>query len=683
MDNKSNYKYLLSDLTALKGVGVKTTNLLKKKKINNIFDLLWKLPKSYTDRSLSSKIKDLRIGEVQTITIIPKKYSFPRVRNLPNRVLCSDETGEIDCIFFNSFEGYVRKILPIGKEITVSGKIGYFRNKYQLTNPKYLSEDSSLIKQKHNTYSLTDGITEKIYNKIINQIIENLPLLNEWHSKNILQKFDNISWNDAIKDLHKPENVGSYQKNFYQRLAFDEIFSTFLVNSEIRKKIKKIKKINKILNIEKQNEIINKLEFSLTNDQIKTLKEINNDLCSSTKMFRLLQGDVGSGKTIVSLLSALNTVNSGFQVALMAPTEILARQHYTLAKEIFPKNINIKLISGKSDYKSKKIILNELSKHKIDIIFGTHAIFQKKVNFKKLGLIIIDEQHKFGVNQRKRLSDKGGNNCDVLLMTATPIPRTLTMTMYGDMDLSIIREKPKSRKPIKTYSKLESKIDDVLKFIKKEIKLGHQIFWVCPLIEESKKIDHSSAVKKFEYLDKLFPNQVSLLHGKTDIEEKEIILNRFLKNEFKILVSTTIIEVGIDFPNANVIIIENANKFGLSQLHQLRGRVGRGDKESTCILMFKSNLSENAKKRINILKDTNDGFIISEEDMKIRGFGDILGFKQSGIKNFKLADPIHNNDLFLLAEKEMRRIEKSNENISKFKPLIKLYDRADIINDIA
>ena len=683
MDNKSNYKYLLSDLTALKGVGVKTTNLLKKKKINNIFDLLWKLPKSYTDRSLSSKIKDLRIGEVQTITIIPKKYSFPRVRNLPNRVLCSDETGEIDCIFFNSFEGYVRKILPIGKEITVSGKIGYFRNKYQLTNPKYLSEDSSLIKQKHNTYSLTDGITEKIYNKIINQIIENLPLLNEWHSKNILQKFDNISWNDAIKDLHKPENVGSYQKNFYQRLAFDEIFSTFLVNSEIRKKIKKIKKINKILNIKKQNEIINKLKFSLTNDQLKTLKEINNDLCSSTKMFRLLQGDVGSGKTIVSLLAALNTVNSGFQVALMAPTEILARQHYTLAKEIFPKNINIKLISGKSDYKSKKIILNELSKHKIDIIFGTHAIFQKKVNFKKLGLIIIDEQHKFGVNQRKRLSDKGGNNCDVLLMTATPIPRTLTMTMYGDMDLSIIREKPKSRKPIKTYSKLESKIDDVLKFIKKEIKLGHQIFWVCPLIEESKKIDHSSAVKKFEYLDKLFPNQVSLLHGKTDIEEKEIILNRFLKNEFKILVSTTIIEVGIDFPNANVIIIENANKFGLSQLHQLRGRVGRGDKESTCILMFKSNLSENAKKRINILKDTNDGFIISEEDMKIRGFGDILGFKQSGIKNFKLADPIHNNDLFLLAEKEMRRIEKSNENISKFKPLIKLYDRADIINDIA
>ena len=426
-----------------------------------------------------------------------------------------------------------------------------------------------------------------------------------------------------------------------------------------------------MLDLKKQNEIINNLDFILTNDQTKTLKEINADLCSSTKMFRLLQGDVGSGKTIVSLLSAINTINSGFQVAVMAPTEILARQHFNLAKKIFPKDLNISLITGKSDYKEKKDILNKLSKHKIDIIFSTHAIFQKKVIFKKLGLIIIDEQHKFGVNQRKKLSDKGGDDCDVLLMTATPIPRTLTMTMYGDMDISIIREKPKNRKPIKTYSKIENKIDDVIKFIKNEIKSGNQIFWVCPLIEESKKLDHSSAIKKFEYLKEIFPNEVSLLHGKTEIEEKEKILNKFLNNEFKILVSTTIIEVGIDFPNANTIIIENANKFGLSQLHQLRGRVGRGTKESTCILMFKSNLSENAKKRINILKNSNDGFKISEEDMKLRGFGDILGFKQSGIKNFKLADPIHNIDLFLLAEKEIKRIENSNEDISKFKPLVK------------
>ncbi len=683
MNNKTNYEYLLSDLSSLKGVGTKTKNLLKKKNINNLFDLLWKLPKSYTDRSLSSKIKDLKIGEMQTVTIIPQKYNFPRIRRLPNRVLCSDETGQIDCVFFNSYEGYIKKILPLGKEITVSGKIGHFRKKYQITNPKYVSEDSSLIKQTHNKYSLTEGISEKIYNKILNQIINDLPVLNEWHSKNILSNFKNISWNSSIKELHKPENIGNYKSNFYQRLAFDEIFSTFLVNSEIRKKIKRVKKKNKIINFNEQSKLINNLDFPLTNDQIKSLDEINKDLGSTNKMFRLLQGDVGSGKTIVSLIAALNTINSGFQVAFMAPTEILANQHFNLAKKIFTKNINIELITGKSEYRVKKEILKKLENNKIDIIFGTHAIFQKKVIFKKLGLIIIDEQHKFGVNQRKRLSDKGGIDCDVLLMTATPIPRTLTMTIYGDMDISIIREKPKNRKPIKTYSKLESKIEDVLKFISKQIKLGNQIFWVCPLIEESKKLDHSSAVLKFEYLKSKFPNQVSLLHGRTDLEEKNIILNDFLNNKFKILVSTTIIEVGIDFPNANVIIIENANKFGLSQLHQLRGRVGRGNKDSTCILMFKSNLSDNAKKRIKILKNSNDGFLISEEDMKLRGFGDILGFKQSGIKNFKLADPIHNSDLFILAEKEIKRIEKSNEDIRKFKPLMKLYDRADIINDIA
>ncbi len=683
MHIKSNYQYLLSDLSRLKGVGYKTTNLLKKKKINTIFDILWKLPKSYTDRSKSSKIKDLKIDENQTITIVPQKYLFPRIRNLPNRVICKDETGEIECVFFNSYEGYIKKILPIGKEITLSGKVKYFRNKYQLTNPKYISEDASLIKQKHNTYSLTEGISEKVYNKIISQILNLLPNFDEWHSKEIMKKFNYISWNNSIKELHKPENIGKFKDNFYQRLAFDEIFSTFLVNSEIRKKIKKIKKIKKLIDLESQNKIISNLEFSLTHDQKKTLNEINTDLCSSNKMFRLLQGDVGSGKTIVSLLASYNTIKSGFQVALMAPTEILARQHFILAKKIFSNKIKIELISGKSPYKEKKEILKKLSEHKIDLIFGTHAIFQKRVDYKKLGLIIIDEQHKFGVNQRKKLSDKGGKDCDILLMTATPIPRTLTMSIYGDMDISIINEKPKTRKPIKTYSKLENKIDEVVKFIKKEINLGNQIFWVCPLIEESKKIDHESAIQKFQYLKKIFPNKVSLLHGKTTLDEKEIILDKFLKKKFNILVSTTIIEVGIDFPNANVIVIENANKFGLSQLHQLRGRVGRGFKDSTCILMFKSNLSENAKKRINILKNSNDGFKISEEDMKLRGFGDILGFKQSGVKNFKLADPIHNHDLFLLAEKEIKKIESANQDIRKFKPLIKLYDRADIINDIA
>ena len=682
MSNKKNYNYLLSDLTKLKGVGNKIASLLKKKKVNTIFDLLWKLPKSYTDRTISSQVKDLKIGEIQTVNIIPYKYNFPRIRNLPNRVLCKDDTGLLDCIFFNSYEGYIKKILPLEKEITISGKVSFYKNKYQITNPKYISEDSSLIKTKHNQYSLTEGITEKLYNKIIKQIIKDLPNLEEWHSSQILKNFNNISWYDSINELHKPENIGKYKSSFYERLAFDEIFSSYLVHSEIRKKIKKIKKKKKIFDQKKQKEVIDNLDFKLTKDQINTLNEINKDLISNQKMFRLLQGDVGSGKTIVALIAALNVVESGFQVAVMAPTEILARQHFLLAKELFKSTLNIDLLSGKSVYKDRKRILNGLQDNSIDLIFGTHSIFQKKVEFKSLGLIIIDEQHKFGVNQRKKLSDKGGNDCDVLLMSATPIPRTLTMTIYGDMDLSIIKEKPKSRKEVKTYTKLETKIDDVIKFIKKEIDTGNQIFWVCPLIEESKKIDHSSVIKKFKYLDEIFPNKVGLLHGKTEKDEKETILNNFLKRKYDILVSTTIIEVGIDFPNANVIIIENSNKFGLSQLHQLRGRVGRGNKQSTCILMFKSTLTENAKKRLNILKNTNDGFKISEEDLKIRGYGDILGFKQSGLKTFKLADPILNENLFILAEKEIKRIENNNEDISKFKTLMKLYDQADIINDI-
>ena len=682
MKNTNNYDYLLSDLTKLTGVGKKTMAILKKKKINNIFDLLWRLPKSYTDRSLTSKINELHIGKIHTIRIIPTKYQFPRIRNLPNRVNCEDETGKIDCIFFNSYEGYVRKILPLNEEITLSGKITMFKDKYQITNPSYISKDSSLIETVHNKYSLTEGITEKSYNKIISQILKNLPILSEWHEDNILKKFGYESWNNSIIKLHDPINIANYKSNFYRRLAYDEILASFLVNSEIRKKIKKIKKISKIFTEKSHKNITNKLNFSLTNDQNASLRDINNDLNSKSKMFRLLQGDVGSGKTIVSFISALNVISSGFQVALMAPTEILARQHYTLAKKLFPKNISIELLSSKCSNIEKKRIIKELNENKISMVFGTHAIFQKKIIFANLGYIIIDEQHKFGVRQRKLLSDKGGDNCDVLLMSATPIPRTLTMSVYGDMDVSIIKEKPSNRKEVKTYSKLESKIHDVINFVKKEIKEGNQVFWVCPLIEESKKLDHQSSVSKYKYLNEIFPNKVALLHGKIDNEQKEEILNKFLNKEYLILVSTTIIEVGIDFPNANVIIIENANKFGLSQLHQLRGRVGRGTKQASCILMFKSNLSVNAKKRINILKNSNDGFEISEEDMKLRGFGDLLGFKQSGVKNFRLADPIQNEDLFLMAEKQIKKIELENINIDKYKALLKLYDQADIINDM-
>ncbi len=677
----SNYEYLLSDINKINGVGIKTAKLFKKKNINTVFDLLWSLPRDFIDRGDLRKINELQVGKIQTISIKVLKYNFPRIRNLPNRVICEDDTGKLECIFFNSYEGYIRKILPLNSNIIISGKIGFYKNRYQITNPTHISDNINSIKKIDTKYSLTEGLNEKKYNKIINEVLGNIPQLNEWLSEDICNKFNNITWKDAIIQLHDPRNVNK-KGDFYDRLVFDEIFSNFLINSNIRNTIKKTKKNKKKFNSDTFNEIKNKIDFELTTDQNKAIKEINDDLKSEQKMFRLLQGDVGSGKTIVALSSILNVIESKFQTALMAPTEILAQQHYKLTKKIFPKNIRVEILTSKTEYKIRKKIINRLENHSIDLLIGTHSLFQEKLNYKKLGLIVIDEQHKFGVKQRKKLSDKGGKNCDILVMSATPIPRTMIMTIFGDMDVSIIKKKPKNRKEIITLSKLENKIDEILLFSKKQIKNGNQIFWVCPLIDESKKIDHQSSIKRYEYLKKNFSNKVGILHGNIDKYEKEKILNEFLNKKIDILVSTTVIEVGIDFPNANVIIIENANKFGLSQLHQLRGRVGRGDKEAFCILMFKSNLSENAKKRIKILKASNDGFKISEEDMRLRGYGDLLGFKQSGLQSFRIADPILNEDLFLLAEKEVKRIESKNESIKKFMPLLKLYDRADILNDL-
>ena len=674
-------EYLLSNINNLNGIGLKTANLLKKKNINTIFDILWNLPRDFVDRSNTFKVNELEIGKIQTIKVLIKKYNFPRIRNLPNRVICEDNTGKIDCIFFNSYEGYIRKILPLNHEVTISGKINFYGNRYQIVNPTHISSNENSIKKIHNKYSLTEGLNEKKYQSIINEVLNNLPDLDEWLSEGILKEFDNISWKKSIFELHNPKNFNK-KGNFLRRLIFDEIFSNFLISSKIRKKIKKNKKVRKKFNDLPIRSIVNKINFKLTDDQVRSINDINNDLKSDKKMFRLLQGDVGSGKTIVSLIACSNVIQSNFQVAFMAPTEILATQHYNLAKKIFGSNIKIKILTGKIGFKDRKILLKDLKEGKIDLLIGTHALFQDKIKFNNLGLIIIDEQHKFGVKQRKKLSDKAGKNCDVLVMSATPIPRTMIMSIYGDMDTSIIKSKPRNRKEIKTYSKNENNISDIIKFVNKQIKNENQVFWVCPLIEESKKVDHQSSIKRYESLKKIFKSRVGLIHGGLDKNEKDKILFNFLNKKIDIIVSTTVIEVGIDFPNANLIIIENANKFGLSQLHQLRGRVGRGSKESFCILMYKTNLSENAKKRINILKSTNDGFKISEEDMRLRGYGDLLGFKQSGIKNFRLADPILHEDLFFLAEKEVKRIESQSENLNKYLPLLKLYDRADILNEI-
>jgi len=684
MNQSKIQNYLSENVSILKGVGIKIQKILKRKKIDKISDLLWSFPQGFTDRTNIKKLNNLEIGKITTVKILVKKHNFPRIRNLPNKVLCEDECGKIDIVFFNSREGYIRSILPLNKVVVVSGKINFFNKKYQMTNPQYIVPDSQedIVNKVIPKYSLTEGLTEKIYRKLIDQVLSSIKNINEWHDKDVLSKIGNVSWSNSIYQIHNNKNI-SLNNKYRRRLAYDEILSNHLVLSQVRKRVKRIKKVKKFFNKNFSKKVISSFKFKLTNDQIVAINEINSDIKSDYKMFRLLQGDVGSGKTIVAFVAAINVINSNWQVALMAPTEILAKQHFNLAIKVFKtSNIKIEFISGKTNLKDKNDILQRVANGEIDLLIGTHSLFQKKIKFKNLGLAIIDEQHKFGVRQRIELANKGGRDCDILLMSATPIPRSLILAFYGDMNVSKITEKPVNRKKTITLSKPEEKINEIILYTQKIIKSGHQVFWVCPLIEESKKLDYESAVNKFNYLSKKFPGKVGLIHGALDKDQKNVVLESFLKKDIKILVSTTVIEVGIDFPNANLIVIENSNKFGLSQLHQLRGRVGRGKEQATCILLYKKNLSENAKKRIKILKSSDDGFFISEADMKLRGFGDVLGYQQSGLKNFKLADPIQHRDLFDIADQNIKKIENNNFNIKKYDFLLKLFDKADIINEI-
>ena len=676
--------YFFQNVSSLEGVGNKLKTLLKKRGIEKISDFLWNLPQGFTDRTIIRKLDNLEIGKITTIKVQVIKYNFPRIRNLPNKIICGDDTGKIDIIYFNSKEGYIRKILPLNSFVVISGKVNFYKNRYQITNPSYVVplHKEDYVNKIIPKYSLTEGLTEKIYRKLIDQVLKKITNISEWHDEKILRKIGNKSWAESIINIHKNKS-DSINSKYYRRLAYDEILANLIVLSQVRKRIKKNKKESKSFDDHFSKKIINNFNFSLTSDQKRIIKEINDDLKSKYKMFRLLQGDVGSGKTIIALIAAANVIKSKYQVALMAPTEILARQHYNLTKKIFKSlNIKISLLTSNLDFKKKKIINNDLANGKINFLIGTHALFQKNIYFNRLGLAIIDEQHKFGVKQRIELSNKGGKNCDILLMSATPIPRTLILAIYGDMEVSRLIEKPINRKNIITLSKPEEKINEIIYFIKNQIVKGNQIFWVCPLIEESKKLDYSAAVKKYNFLSKLFPKKVGLIHGDLDKDQKNKILSDFLNKSISILVSTTVIEVGIDFPDANVIVIENSNKFGLSQLHQLRGRVGRGTEQGTCVLLYKKNLSENAKKRIKILKSSNDGFFIAEEDMKLRGFGDVLGYQQSGIKNFKLADPIHHEDLFKIADENIKDIELDKKNFKKYDFLLKIFDKVDIINQI-
>jgi ATP-dependent DNA helicase RecG len=543
----------------------------------------------------------------------------------------------------------LRQMLPTNENRLISGKLEYFRNTFQITHPTHVSalNNNKIIKSKEAVYSLTSGLNQKIMNKLTDQILNNLPNFNEWIENSILNKYKFKRWNEVVKNLHNPSDNNIKNKNLLRRrLAFDELLSHQLAigimrNFNQKKKGLKITSENKTLN-----KFYSNLDFQLTNSQNNVIKEILQDLGSSNQMIRLLQGDVGSGKTIVALISMIKVFESNFQSALMVPTTILAFQHYeNILNLLKDSKINVLVLTGKDKGKERKEKLDEIAKGKADIIIGTHALIQDTVKFNNLGLAVIDEQHRFGVYQRMVFNHKN-HKPNILVMSATPIPRTLTLAAYGDMKESKLIEKPLGRKPIITSSLSLKKENQLIDRIKEKIKnSSSKFYWVCPLIEESEELDLKAAEERYKILKKYFKNKVLLMHGRLSEIEKEEIMTKFKNEDYKILVSTTVIEVGVDIPSATTIVIEHAERFGLAQLHQLRGRVGRNDIQSYCILLHKDNIGEISKQRIDIMKQTNDGFKIAEEDLKIRGPGEILGKKQSGSPSFYVADLSFDYDL--------------------------------------
>ena len=684
---EKNFNFFFNPVSKVKGIGPKIKKLFNEKKIDTNIDLIFNFPYGLIDRTHCPKLNNLEIGKISTIFVKVKKHNFPRIRRLPNTVQCYDETGEINIVFFNSRENYIKEILPINGEVIISGKINFYKNKYQITNPDYVTSTNNeeKVTKIMPTYASLKGISNKTVNKIYENIIKDIPDVPEWHRDHIIKNNNWLSFKHSLVQLHNPKKIEDLDKNSlaYERISFDEIFSNLLIFAQIKKKIANVYKKPKIFSSDLKLKLIKNLSFTLTKDQETIIKEIDDSLKSNKKMIRLLQGDVGSGKTIISIITGLNVIAAGYQVALKCPTEILATQHLNLIKSLTKEqNINVEILSSGINKKRQIEIKKEVLEGKINFLIGTHSLFQETVSFSNLGLIIIDEQHKFGVKQRISLSDKGGENCDVLLMSATPIPRTLILSTYGDMDISTLKEKPFKKTTIITNIIPENKIPDLINLIKKKIESKQQIYWICPLIEESKKVNLTPVLERFKYLTKYFPENVIVMHGNLKNEEKNIVMKNFLEKKFSILISTTVVEVGVDNPNANMIIIENSERFGLAQLHQLRGRVGRGIENGECILVYSKSISENGKKRLKILKESNDGFYISEQDLKLRGFGDIIGYKQSGQKDFIVADPMYHSHLFELAKQETDFYTQANLSLEKFNVLLKFFKKDKILNII-
>ncbi len=671
---------LYRQIITLPQIGTRTAKLIAKLAGKYLIDLLMHLPNNLIDRSFRPKIAQAINGKIATLDLTVDSIKVPPSYKAPTKVRCYDDTGVIDLIFFRANKNYIAQMLPIGGKVSVSGKVEFYGKVPQIVHPDSIASANQnapqIIELFEPIYPLSAGITNKTMRKAILNAFADAPDLPEWYDKHTLFRFGFPTWREALKSVHHPKSAQALSPNdpARMRLAFDEMVAHQIALAQMRQNYQKEAGISKKGDGHLRSQLIENLPFKLTKGQEDAVSNILKDVESEDKMLRLLQGDVGCGKTIVCLIAMLAIVEAGYQAAIMAPTEILARQHFeSIHEQCKALGITVVLLTGKDKGKARKILLEAISNGTAKIIIGTHALFQDDVIFQNLGFACIDEQHRFGVEQRMRLTQKG-EHCDMLAMTATPIPRTLTLTQYGDMELTKITEKPPGRKPIQTSLISTDRIHLVIEGIKRALAQNTQIYWVCPLVEESEVMDLQAAEDRARFLRDSFGDLVGVVHGRMKPQEKEEMMQAFKENKVKILVATTVIEVGVNVPNASIMIIEHAERFGLSQLHQLRGRVGRGTDEANCILLYSAPLGDTARRRLQCIRKSEDGFYIAEEDLKLRGTGDLLGTKQSGMPDFKTVDFDHHQELLYEAYAYVKEIFEKNE-IEQFKPLLHLYGK--------
>jgi ATP-dependent DNA helicase RecG len=656
-------------LTSIEGVGPRFAVLLGKLfNVPNggaarVIDLLLHLPSGLTDRRAQPSIAEALTGQLATLLVRVKKHLAPPRGNkrAPYRIICEDETGDIELIYFHAERPYLEKLFPVGEMRILSGRVERYGVKLQMPHPDYVVAENERDKLPglEPVYPLSQGLTQKFLYKTLGRAFTTLPQLPEWLDRSILDGKGWSGFNAALNALHRPSSDADVESHGHARarLAMDELFAGQLALALLRRRFRRTggRALPGDGNVARK--VIAALPFALTGSQRESLDQIGADMASPGRMLRLLQGDVGSGKTVVALLSMAQAIEAGAQAALMAPTEILARQHYeTIQPLAQAAGLQIALLTGREKGRARKMVLDALASGFVHIAIGTHALFQDDVAFADLGLAVIDEQHRFGVHQRFALQAKGkGGGADILVMTATPIPRTLQMTHYGDMDVSKLTEKPAGRKPVTTVAMPIERLEEVVRGLVRARREGQQVYWVCPLVESSMKVDLAAAEERAAHLRQTFgAESVGVIHGKTKGAEKDAIMREFSEGRLGILVATTVIEVGVNVPNATIMVIEHAECFGLAQLHQLRGRVGRGAKQSSCILLYATPLSDTARSRIDIMRQSEDGFRIAEEDLKLRGGGEILGTKQSGDPGFRVARLPGDEDLLEAARDQTK-----------------------------